>query len=170
MRFNVGISHFECEPTTIYDMTSIKMSRFMGVQLILWDTPAVRSVESMAYPTYNGTDVYYVVFSLTNKESFSQLDEIMQHLLFRTPRAAFILVGAKSDKKYQRRVLKIEAEALADKFSAKYFELTACQPSVVKEVIEYGVHRAMRAMDLEHLPQVSNRVLGMKKVSCCTII
>ncbi len=96
------------------------------VQFVLWDIGGQAKFMRMRKHFYLGTDGVFIVFDLTNLESFKSvskwLQDIKNHLHHEFP--GFIL-GNKSDLKSARKVSHAEALKLAKELKLEYIETSA---------------------------------------------
>jgi small GTP-binding protein len=99
-------------------------SRTLEVQL--WDTAGQELFRSVTRGYYRGAIGAFVVFDLTNRESFTNLPQWITDLQSTARRDVVIVVlGNKADLVESRDVTKFEAEEFAKRSNVGYFETSA---------------------------------------------
>ena len=105
----------------------------------LWDTGAASSPESFHVLTrayFKSVHAFAIVFSLANRDSFSNIDHWFQSVKsFGQADASILLVGNKSDS-LEREVSEIEAKGAAEKFNVPYIETSAASGLNVTTMLE----------------------------------
>ena len=104
----------------------IKLKNKKEIKLILWDTAGEERYRSAAYKTIKSVHAIALVFDVTKRKSFENvniwLDEIKEH--FNNP--CLILLGNKSDlEKEKWEINKEEIEQFAKRRNMAYFETSA---------------------------------------------
>ncbi|MCQ2815752.1 MAG: GTP-binding protein [archaeon] len=166
----------------------VKLSNGKTVKLLLYDTAGQERFRKIAANYYNGTDCVFLVFDLTNSDTFKILSFWVEELSERINQSEgdfeIILIGNKSDLKEDRKVDKAEAEEMAKNLKMKYFEVSAMNGDGMKELINYSLSRVeaiIKARDkaLEGETEDDNRISRLadvpqsqlknnkKKVGCC---
>ncbi|MFX0040272.1 MAG: GTP-binding protein [Promethearchaeota archaeon] len=91
------------------------------ISLFLWDIGAQEYFKRYRKAYYKGAQAAFIVFDLTNKDSFynvmnwfNELNEFKEHEI------SVVIVGNKRDLKQEREVDREEAETLAEMLSEKY--------------------------------------------------
>ncbi|MFX0008126.1 MAG: GTP-binding protein [Candidatus Hermodarchaeota archaeon] len=91
------------------------------ISLFLWDIGAQEYFKRYRKAYYKGTQAAFIVFDLTNKDSFynimnwyNELNEFIEHEI------SVVIVGNKRDLKQEREVEREEAETIAEMLSEKY--------------------------------------------------
>lgn len=123
----------------------VTLSSGKVVKLLLYDTAGQERFRKIAANYYNGTDCVFLVFDLTNYETFKVLtywiDELSERIELNEGDFEIILVGNKADLADDRRVNKEEAELLAQKYKMKYFEVSAINGDGMQPLIDYCLGR-----------------------------
>ncbi|MFW9783402.1 MAG: Rab family GTPase [Candidatus Heimdallarchaeota archaeon] len=108
------------------------------VNIIFWDIAGQTKFALMRRHFYQGSNGVIIVFDLTNKKSFLNVEnwfnEIGRHLTNRTHLVGF-LVGNKADLSHNRLVNYDEAVQLAKKFNLKYIETSALSGKNITECL-----------------------------------
>ena len=97
------------------------------IRLQLWDTAGQECFRPITTHYYRGTHGVLICYDITNKESFTNIDEIWlrefrKHTRDNVPR---ILVGNKSDLDDRRSVEQSEAKDYADEMGIPFLETSA---------------------------------------------
>ena len=107
-----------------------------NIQLVVWDIAGQSKFETMRSAFYKGARGVLLVFDLTNPKSFNGLKnwhkDIQQHIDIEEQLIGFIL-GNKSDKVDERKIIKEEAMELAKELNLEYIETSALTGDNVKE-------------------------------------
>jgi small GTP-binding protein len=107
----------------------------------LWDIGAQQYFKRFRRIYYNGAEAAFIVFDITNRESFEKVQDWYKELneLIDETDIPIILVGNKDDLAEQRVVSTAEGEALAKSLSERgveYIETSALTGSNVKDAFE----------------------------------
>ena len=115
------------------------------VKLLLYDTAGQERFRKIASNYYNGTDCVFLVFDITNYETFKILsfwmDELSERLNQNQTDLEIILIGNKSDLAESRKVTREDAEEVAEKMKMKYFEISAMKGDGLEELKNYCLQR-----------------------------
>lgn len=111
--------------------------------LVLWDLAGQERFESIRDVFYKGTRSALIVFDLTSRGSFYDVNNWIRELRHNAPDAPFILVGNKADKK-EREVSQQEAEEFAKSCGASYFETSAENGTNVQTVFQQVTRLALQ--------------------------
>ena len=97
------------------------------VNISVWDTAGTETFRSMSKQYYRSSSAVFLVFDLTNNESFlncnAWLDEYLDNCSSESP--TIILIGNKSDRTSMRRVKKENIEKFVEIYGLIYFETSA---------------------------------------------
>ena len=98
----------------------------LKLKLQIWDTSGQERFRTITRGNYRGADGYMVVFDLTNRKSFSNLEYWLENIeTYKTKNACKILVGNKSDLFDEREVSSEEVKNFAERNRMQYFETSA---------------------------------------------
>jgi small GTP-binding protein len=131
------------EPSTIgalYD-SFIQDCNGASVEIQLWDTAGQEQYRALGPVYFRGSDAAIVVFDLSNRESFRNVDEWVTS--FRdvcTETSVVVIVGNKSDRE-DREIERDEAKQWAKSHSASYVETSAKTGEGVKVLFDELVSR-----------------------------
>ncbi len=96
------------------------------VKLQIWDTAGQESFRSIARSYYRDAAGALLVFDVTRRETFAQLERWLQETKqFASQQICITLVGNKADLSKKRAISKEEAEKFAEQFDLVYVETSA---------------------------------------------
>ena len=109
------------------------------VKLNIWDTSGNESFASLTRSYYRSAVLVYLVFDLTNRKTFLNLDKwITRARNFAPKDARIVIVGNKSDETMSREVTSKEALAFSQRNGISYLETSAKTGRGVKNVFHFG--------------------------------
>ena len=128
----------------------IKLKNKKEIKLILWDTAGEERYRSAAYKTIKSVHAIALVFDVTKRKSFQNvniwLDEIKEH--FNNP--CLILLGNKSDlEKEKWEINKEEIEQFAKRRNMAYFETSAKTRKGIDESFSHVANVAYEKIEAE---------------------
>lgn len=104
------------------------------IKLQIWDTAGQERFKTITSSYYKGAHGIIVVYDVTDKESFKNIDtwmnEVEKHASDNVSR---ILVGNKSDLTDSRQVATDEGKELADQYNIRFMETSAKESANVEE-------------------------------------
>ena len=108
------------------------------LKLEIWDTIGHESLRSANKIFMKNTDIALIVYDITNKKSFENLNEFYEELIKMNERDKMIIgiAANKSDLYENAKVNKEEGEEYAKKINALYFESTATDHENVVNIFE----------------------------------
>ena len=105
-----------------YD-TKFKLENGKTIKLIIWDTAGQERFRSMALQALKAVHGIILVFDLTNKESFDNINNWLETIKESLNNPNLILFGNKADEDQKKwQITREEAERFAEKLNMKYFE------------------------------------------------
>jgi len=116
------------------------------IKLQLWDTAGTEKFRSITTGYYRGADAAFVVFDLTEKESFISVNEwIENYYKYTNPDSEknIVLIGNKSDLVRQRQVTEEEIESYIKDNKLKYFETSAKNGKNIDECFYFIAEQLM---------------------------
>ena len=134
----------ECLPTIGLDKFEKKECLEGGkeIKLIVWDTSGQERFRSLALKALKHIDGIVLVFDVTNKQSFDNLDEWIAIIRKNFLNPIVILCGNKVDlDKQEWEVDKEEIERLAKCENWKYFEISAKDMIGIDDGFSYLVNK-----------------------------
>jgi small GTP-binding protein len=97
-----------------------------SVKLQIWDTAGQERFRSVSKAYFRGAVGAVLVFDVTQKASFDELNNWIQDLnTLCAPNALIILVGNKTDLTDERTVSETEAQEVARRYNLEYIETSA---------------------------------------------
>ena len=108
------------------------------VRLEIWDTIGQENLRSANKIFMKNTDIALIVYDITNRQSFVNLNEFYEELININKRDKMIIgiAANKSDLYENAKVNKEEGEEYAKKINALYFESTATDHENVVNIFE----------------------------------
>lgn len=94
-------------------------------QVEIFDTAGFVSVEAYRDGLYKCSDGFVLTFSITDEDSFTNLDFLRKRICINRPDAALILVGNKKDLQDCREIKAQEGYDLSRKYGCPYYESSA---------------------------------------------
>ena len=152
-----------------------------SIKLQLWDTAGTEKFRSITTGYYRGADAAFVVFDLSSKSSFKNLNEwIESYYKYSNPDVEknVILIGNKSDLIDKREVSKEEIEKFIKDNNINYFETSAKDGKNIDECFTFIAEKLMNQNtnkeNNEHKDIIKNEnlkenavvIIGKEK-SCC---
>mmetsp|Transcript_144050 Transcript_144050/g.203832 ORF Transcript_144050/g.203832 Transcript_144050/m.203832 type:complete len:207 (+) Transcript_144050:56-676(+) len=150
------------------------------VTLQIWDTAGQERFQSLGSAFYRGADACFLVFDLTNQESFQHLTSWHDEFIIQAGHKDFVLIGNKSDLEDKRVVSNKAAMAWCDKHSPEegekidYFETSAKENYNVEQAFVSVARNALKQQGVEqdlYIPptvELSNNTQQKeKKKGCC---
>ncbi|MCQ2817620.1 MAG: GTP-binding protein [archaeon] len=126
------------------------------VKLLLYDTAGQERFSSVTSAYYRGAQGAFVVYDITRKITFDNIDKWIFELKNKaSPDINIILIGNKSDLYYLRKISTREANDKAQKYNIKFIET-----SVLKC---HNIHSAFKEMALQiFINNTEQREEGLK--------
>ena len=104
--------------------TKFKLNDGKEIKLIIWDTAGQERFHSIAISSVKNSQGIILVYDITNRKSFEDLNMWINDINNATDKASIILFGNKCDLQ-NRKVSKEEAEKFAKKNNIPYIETSA---------------------------------------------
>jgi len=104
--------------------TKFKLNDGKEIKLIIWDTAGQERFHSIAITSVKNSQGIILVYDITNRKSFEDLNMWINDINNATDKASIILFGNKCDLQ-NREVSKEEAEQFAKKNNIPYIETSA---------------------------------------------
>jgi small GTP-binding protein len=99
------------------------------IQLVLWDVGGQERFKVMRKQFYQGSDAVFLVFDLTNPDSFSNIpvwfSDIKKQTDLRGEDIIGYVIGNKKDLEGEKKIISEDAQILAQKFNLEYLETSA---------------------------------------------
>ena len=103
----------------------------------IWDTAGQENFRSITRAYYKNSVCALVVYDITNRESFNNVQTWIEDCLSQSPKTVLlVLVGNKIDLKDSRKVTLDEGKELAEKNKMLFFECSAKNGDNVNEIFD----------------------------------
>ena len=111
------------------------------IKLVLWNTAGQERFRSMALKSVRSAQGVVLVFDLTNRKSFENINVWLEQIKENLDNPCIVLFGNKNDRpKEEWRVTIEEAEEFAKKINLKFFETSAKTKFGINEGLSYIVN------------------------------
>ncbi|OHS95993.1 Ras-related protein Rab-6.1 [Tritrichomonas foetus] len=117
------------------------------VRLNIWDTAGQENYRSLAKVYYRDAQIAVVVFDVTRKESFNEVEFWFGEISQTVGEHRAFLVGNKIDRNSERVVSKSEAEVVARRNMANYIESSALNGEGIKTLIDSIAEAAINLLE-----------------------
>lgn len=144
----------------------------ISVKLVTYDTQTSEKYNAVAPMYYKDCFFAFLVFDITQRESFDELDHWLSELKTHCePNVKIILIGNKKDAKEIRQVSSDEGYEYAMKHHMKYIEISGKNRSDVIEVYELMANEVVDEFNKERSKDVEeNMILNDGKTSYCNLL
>jgi len=115
--------------------------------LLLWDIAGQQKFRSTRVHFYKGTDVVFLVYDLTNKKTFQNIEKWYRDIKKSASQESDIpgfLVGNKTDLKNDRKITKEEGIELAEKLGLEYVETSALTGRNIKPLFKSAAEKVLK--------------------------
>ena len=133
----------------------ITLKNGKNIKLILLDTAGQERFRSLAYSTLRTVHGIIVVFDLTNRDSFKNIDAHLEEIKEKFDNKITILLGNKSDIKESREVSNEEIEQYIKQKKIVYLETSAKLNQGINEAVSYIANEVYDKEDLN----INNNIL-----------
>jgi Ras-related protein Rab-11A len=107
------------------------------IKVNIWDTAGQERFTSITSAYYKGAHGAFVVYDITRKETFENVDKWISELrLINGNNILIILIGNKSDLKLLRKINAGEANFKANQLGINFFEVSALDSSNIHKAFE----------------------------------
>ena len=131
------------------------------VKLTIWDTAGQERFKSLCASYYRGARVILVVYDVTNKQSFDNIQTWIEEAKAKSivDGAVFVIVGNKIDLSEERTVSREQGEDLAQKIHAIFVETSARTHERVEEPFMLAVRKTIEI----HMPQTVKQTVRLEQ-------
>ena len=141
-----------------------------NVKLQLWDTAGQDRFKSIVQSYYRGAAGILVVYDVTNRESFENINQWINEVQRLSSEAQLVLVANKIDLSDKAKVTSEEGKSLALQFGIPFFEVSAKSNSNIDECIltiaKTLVNKEKHDIIIND-PFNPNLKKNQKKTTCC---
>lgn len=136
------------------------------VNVQIWDTAGQEKFRSITASFYKGAKGAFIVFDITNKDTFENIDKWVSNVTSQADKgAAIVLIGNKTDLEDEREVTVEEAQEKAKAFNMAYMETSAKSGHNLNEAFELLIRGTLkRAMESESDDEFDFTVKNNNKV------
>jgi small GTP-binding protein len=150
------------------------------IKLQIWDTAGQEKFRSITRAYFRSSTAVFLVFDVTNRDSFSHVSEWTDDAVRLAPvNALRVLIGNKTDLTTQRAVSTAEAQDFASQSGLTYFETSALSGERIDDAFletAYAAYRKFVDGKMEVAPPTASPASGdvvniaqkpAEKSSCC---
>ena len=131
MLTTIGVDYL----TTIFNINYKEIN--YSLKWRIWDTAGQETFKSLITSYFKSGTVYILMYDITDKQSFKELDYWTNEILDNGTNSKFIyLVGNKTDKIFDRIISKEQGELYANYINAKYFEISVKNNTGIKDLVD----------------------------------
>ena len=117
------------------------------VKTQIWDTAGLEQFRSLMESYYIKASGAFVVYDVTNKDSFDKIDEFIQNFMKRAIKNAhIIIIGNKCDLEDKRQITKEQGELKAKKYGADFMETSAFSGENIDKAFEKLIKEIYKKM------------------------
>ena len=117
-------------------------------KLQIWDTAGQEAFRSLVKSYYRGTLGCLLVYDISRRDSFENLDSWLSELRIHAPNVAIVLVGNKIDLEAQREVGTEEGLNFAQKNGLAFFETSAKTAQNIDQCFNYLIDQINKKIDV----------------------
>ena len=128
-----------------------------GTKLQIWDTAGQERYRALAPMYFRGSHGCILVFDVTNRSSFTELQTWYGSICANNCKPAIIVVGNKIDK--ARIISYKESKAFADSIDARYAETSAATGESVHQTFDTIIRHLQERWRHDHATQSSRVIL-----------
>ena len=140
------------------------------VKYLIWDTAGEERLKTMTYSYYRGCNVILVVFDVTDKKSFDNVNNWVECIdKFAKSNVLRILVGNKIDLSENRVISNEQGKNLAKKYGLKYYEISALKSEGLNEMFEDAAKDYVEIYEQKSMKnfQLKKQKREKPKKGCC---
>ena len=107
------------------------------IKVNIWDTAGQERFTSMMTTYYKGAKGALLVYDITRKNTFNNIDNWLKELIsINSNKISISLIGNKNDLSLLRQISKERAQEKANKYGMKFYETSALDSSNIKQAFE----------------------------------
>eukprot|EP00731_Ephydatia_muelleri_P017740 Em0010g838a len=106
-------------------MTKVVIVDNKSIKLQIWDTAGQERFKTLTNVYFRGAAGAIVVYDVTNRESFENVQSWMKNISSQGPQIKVVLIAHKNDLDYERRVTSEEGVELARHYQCPFFEASS---------------------------------------------
>ena len=136
---NEFLSEYKSKTILDYGVKFIERNK-KKIKLQLWDATGNPRFIHIIDSYYKEVRAAFIVYDISNKETFNNLDRWINEFKNLNNNAIIILIGNKSDLQNQREVTYDEGEQKARKYNIKFFEISALSGEGIDQAFDYLIN------------------------------
>jgi small GTP-binding protein len=138
------------------------------IKLQLWDTAGSERFRSLTKNYYRNADIVFLVFDITNKQTFDNLEYWIHEVKTNTfTESTLVLVGNKRDMHEKRKVQTQDAVEFATKNGMQYFEVQSSDPQLLSNAVNECLNILVRREDYVILDLKTEPPKQGRRFHCC---
>ena len=124
-----------------------KVKNGSAMKVIIFDTAGQERFRSIVFPIIRNIQGIIIVFDVTNKDSFNNIDRWLKDVNERFDKPSMVLFANKTDyNKEEWAVTEEEVQKAAEKYKLKYFETSAKTKKNINEGFDYIINASFDAL------------------------
>ena len=136
------------------------------IKLQIWDTAGQERYKSITTSYYKGAKGAFVVYDITNKKTFKNIDKwILELKANGSEDILIILIGNKLDLEKNREVNAEEVKKKAEELNAAYFETSALNGSNIEHAFDVIVEEMFNRFGKEEIEKKEGKEKNNKAVN-----
>lgn len=140
----------------------------INIKLQIWDTAGQEKFHAITRTYYRGSDIVILVFDLTNKKSFDNLEnwitEIKEYV---SDNCQFVLIGNKIDR-VDRCVNNNDIKIFIEKYHIDYYETSAKTSHNVDDLFEDIIKNVViKTVPKDNFKKEIKNLISTKNNFCC---
>ena len=109
------------------------------IKFQIWDMCGAENYRQNALQLYRNANLGILVYSISSKASFNNLESWIKNMIIKSPSTKIILLGNKSDENDKREVSYEEGKKICEKYKLEYFtEISATNDIKSPNFMEIG--------------------------------
>ena len=134
--------------TTIFANKSIEL-KGRSIVAYLQDTPGIETYRSIIKLYYKAADGVFVVYDITDKSSFDDVDYFIENIKNNNNKnASIIIIGNKCDLKKKRQITVEQGKSKAKKYGVDFIETSALSGENIEKAFEIMIKKVAK-IDME---------------------
>ena len=148
--------HNQTVQVDIKSITRVVQDR--NIKVNIWDTPGQVRFAPVTKVALRKSDAVIIVYDITDRQTFEDLDKWIQLVDLYCPEAEIILVGNKCEPDVKRQVTYAEARTFAKDAKLNVIEASVKLPQHIEEVFTEIIERAAKKKGLNEVndPEISD--------------
>lgn len=145
----IGIDYY-----TQYVETYIE-NKLIKSKIQLWDTAGQDRYKSLTSNYYRNANCLIAMFAIDDIKSFENLKNWIRDFTNLNNDILLVIVGAKSDLNYKRKISSNDATQYAKSLNAKYFEVSSLEDVGCKELLNKII---LKLVEIKKTKKIDNKI------------